>query len=414
MILNMNIASNVKRIAIVILFIFIVLFALSAPYSTQNIDKLAYVIALGLDVGTTNNLQLTVQLSKPTNSSSNSGSFYKKIIETVECSSIDSGISLLNDYISRRLDLSHCKILVISEELASRGISDYIFKLMSDTKISAHASIIVSKTPAREFLNVAQPELESVPSKFYEIALTSNEYTGYTQNVSLIDFFSDYVDTFTNPVAILGSVGDIPINSADNIELLGIAVFNKDKLVGELSAQESILHLMVSNNLQSCIISIPNPIGDTESIDINLRLRKDTKNSVEIVNGTPHISSKLQVEARIISATQQSTSNKNIASSQGEISSTQQSSVSDNNYYSPENSKLIEETCSKYLQKNIIDYLYKTSKEYKSDIDGFGKYAVKYFPTIQDWQEYNWLENYQNSIFNVEVETKLRSGSTFL
>ena len=58
--------------------------------------------------------------------------------------------------------------------------------------------------------------------------------------------------------------------------------------------------------------------------------------------------------------------------------------------------------------------LYKTAKEYNCDIDGFGKYAVKYFPTIKDWQDYNWLDNFQNSTFNVNVETTIKSGNTFL
>ena len=58
--------------------------------------------------------------------------------------------------------------------------------------------------------------------------------------------------------------------------------------------------------------------------------------------------------------------------------------------------------------------LYKTAKEYNCDIDGFGKYAVKYFTTIQDWQAYNWLDNFQNSTFNVNVETTIKSGNTFL
>ena len=43
-----------------------------------------------------------------------------------------------------------------------------------------------------------------------------------------------------------------------------------------------------------------------------------------------------------------------------------------------------------------------------------GKYAVKYFPTIKDWQDYNWLDNFQNSTFNVNVETTIKSGNTFL
>ena len=68
----------------------------------------------------------------------------------------------------------------------------------------------------------------------------------------------------------------------------------------------------------------------------------------------------------------------------------------------------------KYLKKALNDYLYKTAKEYNCDIDGFGKYAVKYFPTIKDWQDYNWLDNFQNSTFNVNVETTIKSGNTFL
>ena len=76
--------------------------------------------------------------------------------------------------------------------------------------------------------------------------------------------------------------------------------------------------------------------------------------------------------------------------------------------------KQIEEACNNYFQKIISEYLYKTAKEYNSDIDGFGRYAVKYFVTLQDWDNYNWLDNYQNSTFNVEVDSKVKSGYTFL
>lgn len=393
----MSIASNVKKISIILLAVFVILFALSAPYSTHNIDKLAYVIALGLDVGQNDKLRLTIQLSKPEGSSGgSSGSSYTNIIDTVECSSIDSGISLFNSYISRRLNLSHCKVIVISANLATtQGVSDYIYTLLNNVEMSPHASIIVSKTPADEFLNSSQPELEDLASRYYEVSLASNKYTGYTSNVSLIRFFSDCVDTFTNPVAILGSIGDMPIKSNDNIENMGLAIFKNDKLVGELSAQETIWHMIVSNQLKSCTISIPDPLGDTESIDLNLKLDCVPKKSVNLINGTPHISCKIKIKAQILSATQQSTSN-------------------ETNYYKKENLRLIETTCNEYLEKNIKDYLYKTAKTYNSDIDGFGKYAVKYFSTTQSWEEYNWLDNYHNSIFNVEVDSTIKSGYSFL
>lgn len=44
--------SNIRKVLIIILTIFIIIFALAVPYNTRNIDKLAYVIALGIDVRT--------------------------------------------------------------------------------------------------------------------------------------------------------------------------------------------------------------------------------------------------------------------------------------------------------------------------------------------------------------------------
>ena len=388
--------------------------------------------------GQNDKLNLSIQLSKPKGGSAGSSTgSAENIVNSVECSSIRGGLDLFNSYISRRLTLSHCKVLVISEELASKGISECIYTLLNDVEMSVQASVIISKSPAHEFLASSEPVLEDLSSKYYEIAINSNEYTGFTQNVTLIKCVSDYVDTFKEPVAILGGVnqgtlqnyaqnsssgssqsknpsvpsgsatasfankdnsytaGSTPVDSKPNIENMGLAVFKGDRLVGEMTGIESIFHLVVSSNLKSCNISIPNPLEDSSTLDINLKLGKSTKNDVEFVNGSPLVTCKINVNIQIVSTTEKSSSGSS-------------------SYYTSENSKLIEETCSDFLKRNILEYLYKTSKNYKSDIDGFGKYAVKYFPTMQEWNDYDWLDNYENSIFDVEVDSTLKSGYTFL
>ena len=72
---------------------------------------------------------------------------------------------------------------------------------------------------------------------------------------------------------------------------------------------------------------------------------------------------------------------------------------------------LIQNTVKRHIEKQIYDYLYTTSREYKSDISGFGRYAVKNFRTINDWESYNWLENYQNSTFKVNVDISIKTGN---
>lgn len=70
----------------------------------------------------------------------------------------------------------------------------------------------------------------------------------------------------------------------------------------------------------------------------------------------------------------------------------------------------LEDAVNSYLEDKISSYLYKISKEFNSDIDGFGKYAVKNFLTWDEWVNYDWLQNFNTSFFDVNVETVVKSG----
>ena len=70
----------------------------------------------------------------------------------------------------------------------------------------------------------------------------------------------------------------------------------------------------------------------------------------------------------------------------------------------------MEYATNSYLNANITDFLYKTSKELKSDFIGFGRNAVRSFKTMDDWKNYDWLNKYQNSEFNVNVNTTVKSS----
>ena len=72
--------------------------------------------------------------------------------------------------------------------------------------------------------------------------------------------------------------------------------------------------------------------------------------------------------------------------------------------------KEISNAASKYIELQMYNYLYKTSKKFKSDINGFGKYARSQFLTTQEFNNYNWPENYQNSFFKVNCDVSIKSG----
>lgn len=78
---------------------------------------------------------------------------------------------------------------------------------------------------------------------------------------------------------------------------------------------------------------------------------------------------------------------------------------------SNDNIKKIEEYADSYIKYQVEQYLYKTSKTLGCDIDDFGRYAAKKFTTQADWEAYNWIDNYNNSFFNVEISTNILSGN---
>ena len=65
------------------------------------------------------------------------------------------------------------------------------------------------------------------------------------------------------------------------------------------------------------------------------------------------------------------------------------------------------------MEQNISSYLYKTSKDLKSDIANFGKYALKNYTTWDDWVKSDWLYNYQNSFFTVKVNSNIQNSQLF-
>ena len=138
--------------------------------------------------------------------------------------------------------------------------------------------------------------------------------------------------------------------------------------------------------MEECIFSIPSPFDEDNGIDLYLTLDDKCSNDVKIINGSPYISCDVKLNARILSA------NKN------------------SNYFEEENLELIESYANSYIKSQIEAYLYKTSKDYKSDIAVFGKNSVKYFSTWDEWLEYNWLDNYSNSFFNVNVDVNVISS----
>lgn len=189
-------------------------------------------------------------------------------------------------------------------------------------------------------------------------------------------------DDITNPEDL--TAGTSTVEGKRGSENIGIAVFDDDKMRGELTAIETICHLLINNDIDSCIVSIDNPYKENkddseEKIELSLTPTKKSKISVKIEDGVPHILVKINVQASIL------TLEKDINYDENKVLETFSNSTEN------------------YLEKEFNEYFNKVSKDYGTDIDCFCNKALAHFATTKEWEDYNWPEKFKSAKFDIDV-----------
>lgn len=477
---------------LIICTIFIFAYAFSASYNSQNIDRLDYVIAIGIDKSPNdNNLQVSFEftdLGAFSESDSSQGS--KPIIDTVVAPSIPEAVNLMNAYAGKQVNLSHCKVVIFSEDIAKTGILEEVTYLMNDPQIRPTTNIIIATETAKGYIENSTSSLEGILTKYYDIFPTSAEYTGYTSNILLSRFYQSLTTNECGSVAIFGTrsksskepQGDVSQNSStqessmqssssenevnqnntsnsmsnetsqnstsnsmsdetnqnstsnsmsdetsqnnssnsisnetnqnntsnntsnktnqlesvasgENIvegdrgtENIGLAVFKNDCYIGNLSATETLCYTLIEEEVDNFSVCIDNPINPDKKIDLSVSSLEPAHTKIDVSNGNPILTIKLNLTAKALTG--------------------QDSLVfSDKKTLDTVNIALKE-----YLTSKMKDFLYKTSREYKCDLNGFYRLVKQKFLTIPEYENYNWEQKYQNAEFNIEIDSNVISS----
>lgn len=444
-------SKNMLKFYAVVVLTLVFIYAFSASYTSDSIDNISYVIALAIDVNEgEQNLQVTFEfMDTSAFSSEQSGDSNNAIIDTVTATSINSAINLLNAYIGKEVNLSHCKVVVFSDKLAENGISSEVSELMNNIQVRPSTNIIICKGNALEYIQNSTSQLEKILTKYYDIFPNSSEYTGYTSNIMIGEFYNYLTTKECGNLAILGglnptispsnssgnpssgssdnsssgpensSQGDSSESSSDNsseekseskekpnnnnnlsqiisgnapilgergTENIGLAVLKDGIYQGDLTAIDTLCHTLIKGEVNSFLLTINNTEIYKNYLDVSLYENNPPEISVNIENNEPIINIKIKLVGRI-------------------------SGLKDGINYSDESTNLnldeISNAVNKSLEGYIDQYLKRTSTEFKCDIDYFYNYAKRNFKTINDWKNYDWASKYEKSRFNVSVESQV-------
>ena len=437
-------------IILILFVVFITFIAgFSNSYISRRIEHLAYVLVLGIDKGEKARLKISTQFINVSSSSSGASSDSSQIVLTsCEANSIFSGLNLLNSYIGKEINLAHCSVVVFSEEIAKEGISSEIYSLINNEEIRSSANIVVTNCKAYDYINNSKPNLENLTSKYFDTFDITSKLTGYFSNITLGDFFNNLSESNSDPIAVLGGLNSTARSeenksssnsseesssssnsgNSDNIngetsnsnsssqdveeqekqeietnqnnlvagkssivggrgtENLGLAIFSGDKYIGELTVWESICHSLITNSIDTCIISIDDPLFENEQLEIQLSPNKKSKIISNIENDIININVELNLTANIISL------NSNI------------------NYEDTDTINKISAATQNRLNDELNKYFDKTARKYNVDIDKYYLSILKYFPYQKNFDDFNYKEKLKNANFNCNTHVNIISS----
>ena len=437
-------------IILILFVVFITFIAgFSNSYISRRIEHLAYVLVLGIDKGEKARLKISTQFINVSSSSSGASSDSSQIVLTsCEANSMFSGLNLLNSYIGKEINLAHCSVVVFSEEIAKEGISSEIYSLINNEEIRSSANIVVTNCKAYDYINNSKPNLENLTSKYFDTFDITSKLTGYFSNITLGDFFNNLSESNSDPIAVLGGLNSTARSeenksssnsseesssssnsgNSDNIngetsnsnsssqdveeqekqdietnqnnlvagkssivgrrgtEDLGLAIFSGDKYIGELTVWESICHSLITNSIDTCIISVEDPLVENKQLEIQLSPNKKSKITSNIENGAININIELNLIANIISL------NSNI------------------NYEDTDTIDKISTATQNRLNVELNKYFDKTAKEYNVDIDKYYLSILKYFPYQKNFDDFNYKEKLKNANFNCNTHVNIISS----
>ena len=159
-------------------------------WGRTEVDDLALVMAIGLDKGEEDTVYVTLQMAVPRAVASGGGEGGRpgegggneaSLITTIRGRSILGLIDIANTYINRRPSFVHCKLVVIGEDLAERGLAPHISELVRFHEIRRTMFLVIAKGTAQEFIMANKPILEQNPAKNLELLALASRKAGLIQ-----------------------------------------------------------------------------------------------------------------------------------------------------------------------------------------------------------------------------------------
>ncbi|MCZ8522605.1 MULTISPECIES: Ger(x)C family spore germination protein [Paenibacillus] len=369
-------------------------------WNRRELNELAIASSMGFDV-VKGGVTITVQVIDPGEISNKAGggsagrapvTLYDAHEDTVF-----QAIRSITTKSPRKIYLSHLRIVVISEELARKGIRNIIDFLSRDHELRRDFYILIARGKASDVLNTLTT-IEKIPAnKMFNSVKVAEESWGPVLGTNLEDLIGKLVRPGIAPlvpgIRIIGNKeqGSKKSNveriaSPARLNIGGLAIFHKDKLLGWLNEKEGVGANFILNKMKSTVVAASCP-GGTGKLGAEV-IRSESSMKASNQGDNPLIVIEVRSEA-------------NVADVECSLDLTKKETI-----------KELETSLNDEIRGMIDGAIRAAQKKFKSDAFGFGDTIRRKKPELWARLEDQWNEIYPTVPYEIRVETKLRRTGT--
>jgi len=357
--------------------------------TTKNIEAQAYAVTLGVDMTEAEVMKVSVQVPVLGQGGSDGGSGEGDsggggkgyTFSAASGQTLTEALEMLNASLTRELNLTGVKSIVIAENLArSEQFGEVFEELALSYRVYGAAEVVVCRGSAADFIQNQQAVIGLRLSESTAVSLAHYRETGFIPSAKAADVYYLSRSVYSDPVAVFASpreeegvsgednaqsyAGEMDQGGKNKNQYFGAAIFSGGRMCGVLNGTQTQL--------------------------LNL-LRGDLKHFSWVVNGVPM---RIRVEegpqAEII-----------LRGERPEIHVRMALSVMD--------SKGKADTQA--LRERMLQGLYEITgyaQERASEPFGYAESAARQFLSVEAWRRYDWRTRFAGAdvTYEVQVEKK--------
>ncbi len=389
---------------------------LTGCYDEVEPDNISFITAVGIDKSKQNDkaYEFTFQYAKPTQISGGSsieGGKGKEILEniSVEAPTIYAAINTVNQVISKRISLSHVSLFVFSEEIAREGIKNFTSTMSRSEEIRPNIYLAVAKDSASKYLEEVKPAVEINPAKYYRQKFEKDVFGGIPDNSNNEFYFYEKTKEKNAVLPMAGVMkeneekknelqqkaeineksfeykiknyfpGQLAISEKNKSEIIGMAIFKGDKMIGEMGSIEALLYNMITDNFERAYTTFS---SEKTEIPMTILMQRGGKTKIKYDKHQHKCNIKLPLEGEFVSLPA--------------------------DYITEQDIEAFEKDVEKAITESAYGLVEKITGEFNSDILGIGSSAKYSFLTYSEFEAFKWEEKFPTLSFEIDVDFKIR------